>query len=164
MDRGAYLAGMRRFAGTVTVVTTGKAELRRGLTATAVTSVSADPPTLLVCVNRDAEAWQPIVENGVFVVNVLNHLHADLAIRFGSTRIASGAERFQLGEWRDGQLGAPVLADSVVSFECRITAVLDAASHAIVVGQVEAVHGTGEIDPLLWLNGGFASPGPLSLE
>ena len=88
----------------------------------------------------------------------------DIAIRFGSTRVASGVERFELGEWRDGELDVPVLADSVVSFECRITEVLDVASHSIVVGEVEKMHGTGEIDPLLWLNGGFASPGPLSLE
>ena len=82
-DRISFIDGMRRLAAGVTIVTTGVSPHRFGLTATAVTSVSADPPTLLACINRDSDSFGPIIRNGRFAVNLLGPGHQELAGRFG---------------------------------------------------------------------------------
>jgi flavin reductase (DIM6/NTAB) family NADH-FMN oxidoreductase RutF len=152
---------MRRLAASVTIVTTGAAPHRFGLTATAVTSVSADPPTLLACINRDADSYGPILRNQRFAVNLLGSAHAGLAGRFGGLFAESGEPRFELGHWSVGEHGVPVLADALASFECALETLHDGASHGILVGRVlkVATHGGG--DPLLWVEGALALPSPL---
>ena len=107
-----FLAGMRRLAGGVTIVTARLGDLRAGLTATSVCSLTAEPPQLLACVHRDADAHGLILESGYFAVNVLT----------GSSRIwptisvaATGAMARRVssaGHWVDGATGVPVLVDA----------------------------------------------------
>ncbi|WP_027135095.1 flavin reductase family protein [Geminicoccus roseus] len=159
-DRTSYIDGMRRLAAGVTIVTTGSVPERFGLTATAVTSVSADPPTLLVCINRDSDSFHPILRHRRFGVNLLGPAHAELAGRFGGLFAESGEPRFAVGPWVEGAHGVPLLEDAPASFECELETVHDGASHGILVGRVLKVttHDTGS--PLLWVGGALAVPAP----
>ena len=161
-DRTSYIEGMRRLAAGVTIVTTGKAPNRFGLTATAVTSVSADPPTLLVCINRDSDSFGPLQRNGKFAVNLLRAEHHALAGRFGGLFEESGEPRFAHGSWQDGQHGVPILANAPAAFECELETIHDGASHGILIGRVlnAVTHGTG--DPLLWFDSALALPARFS--
>jgi flavin reductase (DIM6/NTAB) family NADH-FMN oxidoreductase RutF len=160
-DRTSYIAGMRRLAASVTIVTTGSVPNRFGLTATAVTSVSADPPTLLACINRDSDSFGPILHNRRFAVNLLDPIHVALAGRFGGLFAESGEPRFAEGRWIAGAYGVPVLEDAVASFECALETMHDGASHGILVGRVLKVAARDSGSPLLWLDGKVAMPTPL---
>ena len=149
---------MRRLAAGVTIVTTGRAPNRFGLTATAVTSVSADPPTLLVCINRDSDSFAPIMRNKKFAVNLIGSEHHALAGRFGGLFEESGEPRFTHGNWREGVSGSPVLYDAPAAFECELETMHDGASHGIMIGRVIRAVTYGDKDPLLWFDSALALP------
>ncbi len=152
-----YIAGMRRFAAGVTIVTTRLDGTPAGLTATSVCSLTAAPPRLLACVQRDADAHAGISGSGLFAVNLLGPGHRALADRFGGREEVSGAERFAAGTWLEGATGVPLLADAVASFECRLIETVAAGTHDIFIGEVEAIrHGGGAADALLYHDRGFA--------
>jgi flavin reductase (NADH)/flavin reductase len=158
MDPAAYKSAMRQLAGGVCIITSlGPEGQRAGLTATAVCSVSADPPTLLVCVNRDTRSHDVMREAGVFAVNVLDVLDQALAHRFAGT-VARDA-RFDGACWTRLSTGAPVLESALASFDCRIAQVVDVGTHRVVLGAVQAVRlGPEGGKPLLYANrsyGGF---------
>jgi flavin reductase (DIM6/NTAB) family NADH-FMN oxidoreductase RutF len=134
LEAEAFKAVMRKLAATVTVVTVQGAAGRNGLTATAVCSVSAEPPQLLCCINRAASPLEDIRRAGVFAVNILKPDHRHLAERFA--REPSGEHRFAEGNWSTGPAGAPVLADATAWLECRLVDLIEAGSHAIAIGLV----------------------------
>jgi flavin reductase (DIM6/NTAB) family NADH-FMN oxidoreductase RutF len=134
-----FIAAMRQLAAGVTVVTTAQDGQRAGLTATSVCSVSAEPPQLLVCVNRAAEAFAMLDAARVMAVNVLSAEQMELADRFAGRSGAQGEARFAVGAWRKLATGAPILDDCLASFDCRIVATLDAGTHTVLVGAVQAV-------------------------
>ena len=135
----AYLAGMRRLAAGVSIVTAELAELRAGLTVTSACSLTAEPPRLLVCVNRAAEAHDVIVGSGGFALNVLTTAQRDLADLFGGREDVFGDARFAHGRWRRGVMGAPLLVDAAACFECRLIESLPVGGHSIFIGEVEAM-------------------------
>ena len=141
---------MRRLAGGVTIVTARLGEIRAGLTATSVCSLTAEPPRLLACVHREADAHDLILESRLFAVNVLAPAHRELADRFGGRDDSHGPSRFALGRWRSGATGAPVLADAPASFECRLVEAVAASTHTIFVGEVEAVRLEGDAGALVY--------------
>lgn len=146
---------MRRLAAGVTVVTTAAPDgTRRGLTATAVCSVSLTPPMLLACINKTAAAHDPLRASGRLAVNLLGGTQEPLARRFGGAE--SGEARFEEGEWIALVTGAPVLATALAAFDCRVVQMLDAGSHTVFLAAVEATHlpETGGA-PLLYLDGGY---------
>jgi flavin reductase len=136
----SYPDGMRQLAAGVSVVTAGSGEDRNGMTASAVCSLSVDPPSLVACLNRAAGTCSRLIESGAFCVNVLGRHHEELASVFAGRTDLVGDGRFVIGGWRDGTLGVPVLDDALVSFECEVATVHDYATHSIVVGPVRAVH------------------------
>lgn len=157
MTSDLFLAGMRKVAGAVSVITTrGNDGERRGLTATAVCSLSAEPPSLVACVNRKTWVAQFVPDSGVFAVNVLSHAQEPIARTFaGQTTLAAG-DRFSVGDWRAGATGAPIVGGALVSFECRLEQVVDHTTHIILIGRVvETVPGDGH--SLVYLDGGFSS-------
>jgi flavin reductase (DIM6/NTAB) family NADH-FMN oxidoreductase RutF len=160
-DSEAFRLGMRHLAAGVTIVTARSAAGRTGMTASAVCSVSAEPPQLLVCVNKQASPHDPIAESGRFCINLLTRAHVDLAMRFAGFDDVEGEDRFTLGDWREGTAGVPVLGDGLVSFECEIAQALDVGTHTIFVGAVQAVHINAsrdpESEPLLYSDGAFAA-------
>jgi flavin reductase (DIM6/NTAB) family NADH-FMN oxidoreductase RutF len=156
----AFRGAMRHLAGAVSIVTVGRGAERNGLTATSMVSLSVDPPTLLLCVNRSASAWPLLVRHGHFGVNVLAASQAAIADRFAGRNGEKGAERFAGAEWLDLATGAPILADALVAFDCELEERIDRHSHAILIGRVRALHGVPADDALLYWRGAYGAIQP----
>ncbi|HEX2623819.1 MAG TPA: flavin reductase family protein [Sphingomicrobium sp.] len=140
------------FATGVTVVTCLDAQGNPcGLTANSFTSVSLDPPLLLVCIHKMATCSTPMAEADHFAVNVLQTGQRPASITF-STR---GEDRFSQTPWAIGEMGAPVLAESLSIFECARHAVHDGGDHWILVGEVKKATFEAGLDPLLYFRGSY---------
>lgn len=137
-----FKQGMRALSGGVTVIGAyGPDGAPVAMTATAVTSLSAEPPSLLLCVNRNASIASSLARHRRFSVNVLTADQVDVAKAFGGQLDVRGTGRFAYGDWRrmdDTQV--PVLLGSRVTFECEVSHVHDWATHHIVIGTVIEVH------------------------
>ncbi len=153
-DVAMFKAGMRRLAGGVTLVTTLWNGERGGLTATAVCSVSAEPPQLLACINKTASAHDLIAQSGIFCINLLGTQHIELAGRFSGQHGVEGDERFRQGEWCQLSTGAPVLPDALASFDCRTARQIEASSHTIFIGHIVDI-AVSPGKPLIHADGGF---------
>ncbi|WP_374764648.1 flavin reductase family protein [Yunchengibacter salinarum] len=152
-----FKLGMRRLGGAVTIVTTAHNGVQGGLTATAVTSLSAQPPRLLACINRQGGSYGLVSNGRVMAVNVLAERHQALAECFAGLDDTPESDRFRKGAWRTGALGVPVLSDALVAFECRVESILDVGSHGVVIGSIEAVTAPEKGGaPLCYMDGGWA--------
>jgi flavin reductase (DIM6/NTAB) family NADH-FMN oxidoreductase RutF len=150
-DPRALREAFGAFATGVTVVTGIDSEGNRvGLTANSFTSVSLDPPLLLVCPARTASALPALQASWRFAVNVLALDQQSVAERF----TMRGVDRFDDPGWSLWH-GLPVLADTCASFVCSVHAVLDGGDHAILVGRVEALRVSHEAEPLLYVRGRY---------
>ena len=146
-----FKAGMRRLASGVALITTAADGERAGLVATAVSSVSAAPPTLLICINQSASAHQAISASGVVCVNLLSTADQDLVDAF--CRPTRRSERFTTGDWVTLDTGAPMLASSLAAFSCRVCKEVTHGSHTIFLCEVLNVHNAEPpFDPLVYLN------------
>jgi flavin reductase (DIM6/NTAB) family NADH-FMN oxidoreductase RutF len=145
----SFRSAMRHLASGVSVITTGEGEHRTGMTATSVSSLSIEPPSLVVCISRTSTTLQAIRENRVFGVNFLAAGHRELADRFAGHGNVSGAARYQTGEWITLVTGAPILADALAAIDCTIDTIMEWNTHAMVVGRVEAVHQPGGAQALV---------------
>ena len=140
------------FATGVTVVTCLSGEGQpAGLTVNSFTSVSLDPPLLLVCLAKVAASATVLIEASHFAVNVLQTGQQPASIRF-STR---DEDRFGATPWSCGEAGAPILADSLGVFECERFAVYDGGDHHILVGEVIKASFDASLDPLLYFRGRY---------
>ena len=163
MTSDLFRAGMRKLAGAVSVITTvGSDGERRGLTATAICSLSAEPPSLIACVNRKSWVAQFVPDAGLFAVNVLSHAQEEIARTFAGQTGLEAQDRFSVGEWRPGRTGVPVASGALANFECRLDRVVEHTTHIILIGEVvETMLGDGH--SLVYLDGGFSSvPRPLA--
>lgn len=160
-DAESFKSGMRHLAAHVCLITTvGPDGARRGLTATAVCSVSANPPTLLCCVNRQIAPFAAIRESGIFAVNVLGVRDRDLARRFAGE--VQGAARFDTGNWHTLSTGAPVLESALSTFDCRLTRLEEVATHGILFGEIQAIRSRdSKAEALLYAHGTFGGFNPL---
>lgn len=149
----AFKQAMRRLTSTVSLITTTSGGRRVGMAATAVQSVTADPATLLVCINRSASISQPLRERGRFAVNILHVSHLDLVPIF-SGKLKDEA-RFAHGEWETMD-DVPVLADAQAVLVCDVQSAATVGSHDVVFGEVVSIRIRPDIAPLLYENGGFA--------
>jgi len=140
VDVCMFRSGMARVSGACTIITSGHRGDRAGLTATAVCSVSAEPPRMLVCVNRNVRAYEVIVASRRLGVNVLDVQHEGLAKRFaGMVQGVVGSDRFLEGDWADSANGVPVLRDALVSFEGRVIEETISGTHSIFLCEVTDV-------------------------
>lgn len=144
---------MRQVASPVAVIAAQIGERRGGLTATAVCSATADPPTLLVCINKTASAGHLIAEAGAFSVNFLTDDQTALARLFSTPGLDSDA-RFAGGTWARAVTGAPLLRGAVGAFDCRVVETVPCGSHQIFLGRVVAA-AAQDGDPLLYRDGFF---------
>src|SRR5436190_2622172 len=131
-----FRSAMRRLTGGVSVITAGRGRDISGMTVTSVTSLSVDPPTLIVSVNRGASSWPLIRRYGFFGVNILNADQLDIAERFTGKDGATGAGRFAGAEWYNRASGVPLLADALAAIDCEVDEIVERHSHAIVIGRV----------------------------
>jgi flavin reductase (DIM6/NTAB) family NADH-FMN oxidoreductase RutF len=150
-----FKQAMRRLATTIAIVTTGTGENWSGMAATAVTSVTSDPPTVLVAVNRSASLSPVLQAEQRFCINLLAERHRDLVGIFSGGK--SGIDRFSTGGWVASNEGLPVLPDAVASLICTTQMTLGVATHTLFIGQVQRIVNHPSIDPLIWVDGCFAS-------
>ena len=134
-----YREAMARLGAAVSVITSDGPAGRGGFTASAVCSVTDDPPTLLVCMNRGSELNAAFKVNGVLCVNVLTGAQQDLSPVFGGMVEADMPARFAAGAWTTLATGAPVLEGAVVSFDCRIVQVTEIGTHSVLFCEVAAL-------------------------
>lgn len=155
----SFKQGMRALAAGVTVIATQDASgAYLGLTATAVTSLSADPPSLLVCVNRSAGIVEALHTGVHFSANVLAEGQTDIAQAFGGQRPVRGMGRFAYGSWFRSDHDVPLLAGSRVSFECIVAETMDWATHRVVIGRVCDLHFTPAASrPLIYHDGRYTT-------
>jgi len=139
------------FATGVTVITTRDQTGRPyGLTANAVTSLSLEPPLLLICVDRKAETFPHFFDSKIFVLNILAEDQEDISRRFAKT----GGDKFTGVRYRIGRLDTPILEGTLGHVECRIIETLEGGDHVIHVGEVEEAD-AGEGRPLLFFRGKY---------
>jgi flavin reductase len=139
VDPNIFRDAMSRLGAAVHVVTTAGQAGKAGFTATAVCSVSDQPPTLLVCLNRRSQNAPVLQQNRVLCVNTLGASEEEVANVFAGRTGAFLADRFQTGEWTTLATGAPVLASAVVAFDCRVVDIKQVASHNVIFAAVEGV-------------------------
>lgn len=158
--RSEFLQGMSLAAATVNIVTTNGPHGRAGMTVSAMTSVSADGPNpvLLVCINRTSAGALPLIANGVFAVNVLRENQAGISDIFAGRLGDRGEGRFDCGDWTTRGTGAPILADALVAFDCRLLDQHDVGTHHVLFGAVEAVGLSVPGKPLIYANRNYAVP------
>jgi flavin reductase (DIM6/NTAB) family NADH-FMN oxidoreductase RutF len=154
-DVDAFRAAMRQLASGVCLVTHNNDGERAGMTATAVASLSLDPPTLIVCVNRAASTYAGLRPGAVFGVSVLGADHREFAERFAGRTGEDGAERFREGRWRMSPNGAPLLLDALASFACEVDDIVERNTHAIVIGRVKHVAAASGGGALVYWRGGY---------
>lgn len=151
-----FRAAMRLLAATVNIITAGSGDAQRGLTATAVCSMSVTPPSMLVCVNRFGEAHKAITEAGAFCVNILADDQQEVAMRFAG-QVDPGADKFAPYGWTRLATGAPALDGAMVNLDCAISSATETDSHSIFIGTVKAIRFGASTSPLLHYNRGFFS-------
>lgn len=142
-----FKAAMRQLAATVTLVTTAEDGAHHGMPATAVSSLSADPPSLLVCINRQASMHGPTSRSRHLCVNLLATAQAGLCAEMSARR---GADRFAVGDWHIGRHGLPYVADAAANLFCAVDAALDYGTHTIFVGRIEEIFVASDADPLVF--------------
>ncbi|WP_164549702.1 flavin reductase family protein [Altericroceibacterium xinjiangense] len=152
---------MRHVAATVYAVTTGDGTDRYGIIATAVSSLSFEPPSLLVCVNRRASLHEPLACASTFCVNVLGLANRDVADNF--VRGGSGDERFAVGAWEEMH-GVPVLATAQSSLICRTAHCHEFGTHTIFIGELIAARHRDDAMPLVYYDRHYVDIGDATVR
>lgn len=155
-----FLAGMSQAAATVNIVTTDGPSGRFGVTVSAMSSVSADTekPTMLVCVNETSSSAKPMLENGVFCVNVLRDDQASISDYFAGRFKTADGDKFSCATWAPMTTGAPRLVDPLVAFDCKIHTVHKVGTHHIMIGMVQDVYVHDSGAALIYANRSYGVP------
>lgn len=146
----AFRESMRHVASTVYAVTTIDSGNRYGILATAVSSLSFEPPSLLVCVNRSASLHDPLERAERFCINVLGLGNRDVAEHF----MLPDADRFAVGDWVDDH-GVPVLVSAQSSLVCRTVHRHEFGTHTIFIGELLAAKHREDATPLTYYDRGY---------
>lgn len=142
---------MAQLGSAVSVITTDGPAGKFGFTASAVCSVTDQPPTLLVCMNRNSFANAHFKQNGALCVNVLSGAHQALSGIFANASLRS-EERFAYDRWQVMASGAPVLSSAVASFDCAIDNCHEVGSHTVFYCQVQAIRISEQPRGLVYFN------------
>ncbi|MFQ3189414.1 MAG: flavin reductase [Paraglaciecola sp.] len=148
-----FKQGMSAFPGAVNIVTTEVGNTKAGFTATAVCSVSDNPPTLLVCLNRGASVHKIFSGSGSLVINTLGVGQDNISNLFGGK--APMDERFASAKWETLVTGSPVLIDAAVSFDCKITEVKCVATHDVIFCEVVGIKQKQQAGSLVYYQRGY---------
>jgi flavin reductase (DIM6/NTAB) family NADH-FMN oxidoreductase RutF len=149
----AFKFAMRRLASTVTIITTIADDKAAGMTATAVTSLTAEPPAILVCVNKSASIEAALGLGAPMCVNLLAENHKALSHAFGGGLPAR--ERFQIGQWIPGPDRVPILEDAQANLLSTVDKRVDYETHTIIIGRVRTVRLHGDVRPLVFGDGRY---------
>jgi flavin reductase (DIM6/NTAB) family NADH-FMN oxidoreductase RutF len=148
-----FKAAMRRLAASVSIVVARGDDGPVGMAATSITSLTADPPAVLVCVNRMTSLHASLVPTAPLSVNLLARHHKNVSMAFGGGM--PRAERFQVGNWQPADNGLPALADAQANLECVIDAMLAYGTHSIVIARVIRARVSDTVEPLIYQDGGY---------
>ena len=148
-DRDRFRSAMAQLGSAVCVVTTDGPAGRYGITVSAVTSVSDDPPSLIICVNRGSGANAILKENGKACVNVLSCDQEDVSARFASGDIEPAA-RFEAGTWSQSLLDNPKLEGTAASFDCEIDQSVEYGTHTVFFCRVRDISHSETVNCLIY--------------
>jgi flavin reductase len=146
----AFRDAMAHFPAAVHIITTDGPAGRAGFTASAVTSVTDAPPTLLVCLNRSASVYNTFRDNGVLCVNTLAAHHEPLSRLFGGK--TPMVDRFAAAQWTTRSTNSPVLDVAVVTFDCEVVKVVDFGTHDVFFCEVLTISKQTNSQALVYLN------------
>ena len=150
LPKADYRNAMARLGAAVNIITTDGPAGRAGFTASAVCSVTDEPPTLLVCLNRSASVYPAFKANGVLCVNVLAAGQQALSALFGGKTPMD--ERFAAGRWSRKTTGSPMLDDAAVSFDCRVVHATSAGTHDVLFCEAVAIAIGGAAEGLIYFD------------
>lgn len=156
--RDNFRAMMRQYPATVTIITSHLNGVDHGMTATAVTSVSMDPPSLLVCLNNRTYLHEMLQHQPHFAVNVLAKGQVELSNAFSGK--VSPQERFESGQWVRHESGLMTLHDAHARVVCKRAAAVPYGTHTLFIGQVIDAFVSDETCPLLYENSRYCSSHP----
>ena len=151
VDRTLFRDVMGRFASGVTVITTHAHDADSGTTASAVSSLSLDPPMVLVCLNMTSSTQAAVRDAGCFAVNILGADQSELAFQFATK---SGAAKFEGAKIVRGERGVPLLAGALAHIECRVAEMVTGGTHTVFLGEVDHA-AASEGAPLTYFRGTF---------
>ncbi len=158
-DAKTYRDAMSEIASPVHIVATDGKAGRAGMTVTALASITDNPPTLLVCINRSAPSAARFVENGLFSVNSLASADRALSDIFAGRTDEHFEAKFTHGDWTAGASGAPLLQSALACFECRLVEVKDVGSHHIFIGEVLSASHPATGPSLIYHRRGYGQAG-----
>lgn len=150
--------GLRRLAKAVVVITCRHEGVRYAMAATAVSELSMEPPSLLICVNKTASIHAPLTAGADFCINILHASHEPIAAR--SSGKVKGEARFEEGDWADSPTGTPYLRDAQANFFCATDTSLSYGSHDIFIGRLQDALCSGPVDPLVYVDGRYTIVAP----
>ena len=155
--RSDFRSAMSHAVTSVNIVTTDGPKGRYGLTVSAVSSVSAEPPKLLVCINQKSVACSAIEANGSFAISVLETGQQSAAETFSGSDAHGDAYTFNDEDWTTAITRSPVLKEAVATFDCKIEAAIPAGTHTIFIGRVQATRARPGT-PLLYTSRSYGRP------
>jgi flavin reductase (DIM6/NTAB) family NADH-FMN oxidoreductase RutF len=155
VSSGDFRGAMRHLAGGVSVITVGLGKEITGMTVTSVSSLSVDPPTLIVSINRESSSWPLLKRFGCFGVNILTADQIDVAERFTGKGGLTGAARFAGAQWITRASGVPLLAGALAAIDCEVEDIVERHSHAIVIGRVLDIQASTRTAALAYWQGQY---------
>jgi flavin reductase (DIM6/NTAB) family NADH-FMN oxidoreductase RutF len=150
IDDARFRQAMGHFASGVTVVTTAAGGELYGMTVSSFSSLSLNPPLILICIDKGVPSHDILKDAGRFVVNILEERQEHLSRRFAT----SASDKFKGVAWHTGKLGLPVLANTLAVIECSLRDILDGGDHSIFIGEVVDAE-IREGAPLLYYRRGY---------
>lgn len=154
-DPTSFRDAMRGVIGNCSLITTGTGDDANGLIVTSAVSLSIEPPTLLVCVNRNSSSFEVLKATGFFGWSCLGAAHQPVAERFSGVTGVRGAARYDSADWETAVTGARLLVGAPTAFDCTIDEMIDRATHTIVIGRVQAIRTTADAGALTYWNGAY---------
>ena len=151
----AFRQAMRAFVGTCSVITVGDGEEASGLVVTSAISLSAEPPLLLACVNRNSSSHPLLERYGRFGWSSLGAGHQAVAERFSGFGGVKGAARYDGAEWETAVTGARLLKGAPTAFDCTVEEMIQRATHSILIGRVQAIRTTPGQGALIYWDGSY---------
>lgn len=150
VEQNQYKHVIGHFTTGVSIITVRNNGIDFGITASAVSSVSVEPPMLLVCINKSTGTCHAISESKTFTVNIMTETQKDLALQFAR----ANTDKFQNVDFSYGELGNPVLNQTLAYLECRVVEEVIGGTHSVFLAEVHTAHAdSGE--PLIYFRGKF---------
>ncbi|WP_336814840.1 flavin reductase family protein [Bosea sp. MMO-172] len=161
---GDFRTALRHLAGGVSVITAGRGEDRTGLTVTSLSSLSAEPPTVMFGLNLSSSTYPILARHRSFGVNFLSASQKQVADRFAGRGGEKGPARYAEAEWSEGRTGAPLLEGALAALDCELEELIERHSHAIVIGRVREIRLGGNDAALLYWRGDYERLGWMAEE